>query len=47
MDALKGTANYPVIKVRGQEIEKTEEPVIEEIPLTIYLNGKELVTMLA
>ena len=47
MDAFKGTANYPVVKVRGQEIVKTEEPVIEEIPLTIYLNGKELVTMLA
>ena len=47
MDALKGTSNYPVIKIRGQEIVKTEEPVVEEIPLTIYLNGKELVTMLA
>jgi len=47
MDALTGTVNYPVIKVHGQEIVKTEEPVIEEIPLTIYLNGKELVTMLA
>ncbi|WP_094604799.1 Sulfur carrier protein FdhD [Sporomusa silvacetica DSM 10669] len=47
MDALKGTSNYPVIKIRGQEIVKTEEPVVEEIPLTIYLNDKELVTMLA
>ncbi len=47
MDALKGTNNYPIIKIRGQEIIRTEEPVVEEIPLTIYLNGKELVTMLA
>lgn len=47
MDALKGTANYQVVKVREQELFRTEEPVVEEIPLTIYLNGKELVTMLA
>lgn len=47
MNALKGTSNYPVIKIRGQEIVNTEEPIVEEIPLTIYLNGKELVTMLA
>lgn len=47
MDALKGTVQYQVIKVRGQELLTAEEPVVEEIPLTIYLNGKELVTMLA
>jgi FdhD protein len=47
MEALKGTGNYPVIKICGQELVRTEEPVVEEIPLTIYLNGKELVTMLA
>lgn len=47
MDALRGTSKYPVVKIQGQEIVKTEEPVVEEIPLTIYLNGKELVTMLA
>lgn len=47
MDALKGTTNYPVIKIHGQEIITAEEPVVDEIPLTIYLNGKELVTMLA
>lgn len=47
MDALKGTANYQVVKIRGREVKTTEEPVIEEIPLTIYLNGSELVTMLA
>lgn len=47
MNALTGTTNYPVIKIRGQEKVKAEDPVVEEIPLTIYLNGKELVTMLA
>lgn len=47
MDALRGTATYQVIKIRGQNVTKTQEIVIEELPLTIYLNGKELVTMLA
>ncbi|WP_425060576.1 Sulfur carrier protein FdhD [Sporomusa carbonis] len=47
MDVFKGTACYPVIKIRDGEVTKTEEQVVEEIPLTIYLNGKELVTMLA
>lgn len=47
MNALTGTDKYSVIKVRGEEVVRTEEPVVEEIPLTIYLNGQELVTMLA
>lgn len=47
MDALKGTAQYQVVKIRGQDVKVEEEPVVEEIPLTIYLNGSELVTMLA
>lgn len=47
MDALRGTDTYQVIKICGQNVTKTQEPVIEELPLTIYLNGKELVTMLA
>lgn len=47
MQALKGTANYQVIKIHGSDVARTEEPVVEEIPLTIYLNGSELVTMLA
>jgi FdhD protein len=46
-DALKGTAKYQVVKFRGSDVTNTEEPVVEELPLTIYLNGKELVTMLA
>ncbi|WP_371371585.1 formate dehydrogenase accessory sulfurtransferase FdhD [Sporomusa aerivorans] len=47
MDALRGTANYQVVKIDGQNVTRTDEAVVEEIPLTIYLNGKELVTMLA
>ncbi len=47
MGMAEGTARYTVIKVRANDIIKTEEQVIEEIPFTIYLNGKELVTMLA
>ena len=47
MDALKGTSNYQIVKIDGQDIIRTSEAVVEEMPLTIYLNGKELVTMLA
>lgn len=47
MNACKGTTNFQVVKINGQSIENVDEPVIDEIPLTIYLNGKELVTMLA
>ncbi len=46
-DALKGTTSYQVVKYLGETVKKTAEPVVEEMPLTIYLNGKELVTMLA
>lgn len=47
MDALKGTGCYQVVKIRGRDVTTVVEPVVEEIPLTIYLNGSELVTMLA
>lgn len=50
MDALKkpihGTINFPVIKICNGTITATEEPVVEETPLTLFLNGNELVTVL-
>jgi FdhD protein len=49
MSVFPGTIFRPVIKITGKnkEITTINEPVIEEIPLTIFLNGQELITMLA
>ena len=49
MSCLSGTISYPVIKIDGKshEIIKVEDPVIEEIALTLFLNGHELITMSA
>ncbi|HWR39511.1 MAG TPA: formate dehydrogenase accessory sulfurtransferase FdhD [Patescibacteria group bacterium] len=47
MSESQKTINYPVIKINGQEKVVMQEPVVEEIPLTVFLNGKELITMLA
>lgn len=37
---------YPTIQYKDGVVQAKEEPISEEKPLTIYLNGKELVTML-
>lgn len=37
---------YPTIEYKNGTMQATEEPISEEKPLTIYLNGKEIVTML-
>jgi FdhD protein len=37
---------FPVIKVRNGTASEADEIVVEEIPLTIYLNGQEFVTVL-
>jgi FdhD protein len=42
-----GAILQTLIKVTGKEIEQVEEAIAEEIPLTVYLNGQELITMLA
>ncbi|BBB89821.1 MAG TPA: formate dehydrogenase accessory sulfurtransferase FdhD [Methylomusa anaerophila] len=47
MDIPRGTALHQVIKLNGTEAAAVEEPVVEEVPLTVFLNGKELITMLA
>ena len=41
-----GTVKFPVIKVDYGKILTAEETVVEEIPLTIFLNGNELLTVL-
>jgi FdhD protein len=49
MSFSPGTTSRPVIKVAGNNKETItiDEPIIEEVPLTIFLNGQELITMLA
>jgi FdhD protein len=42
-----GARMYPALKVAGGEVRPGEELVIEEAPLTIFLNGRELITVLA
>lgn len=37
---------YPAIRYKNGTMQAMEEPISEEKPLTIYLNGKEIVTML-
>ena len=46
---LPGTISYPAIKVSGKnkEIAAVDESVIEEMPLTIFFNGHEMITILA
>lgn len=45
-ETKRGTQIRPLIKVTGTDFCETEDLIIEEAPLTVYLNGKELVTML-
>lgn len=49
MNIPLGTISYPVLKIFGgnKDIITTDEPIVEEAPITIFLNGKELITMLA
>lgn len=41
-----GIQVYSAIKVQQDQVKRIEQPVSEESPVTIYLNGKEIVTML-
>ena len=49
MTRLSGTISYPVIKIDGKnnEIIRVDDPVIEEIALSLFLNERELTTMSA
>ena len=40
------TIDYSVIKVMGHQVSVTEDVVVREIPLTIYYNDEELITVL-
>ncbi|MBP2653250.1 MAG: fdhD [Firmicutes bacterium] len=46
MKLAEGTVLTPVVKIAGDHLAETEDVIVEEMPLTIYLNGQELVTML-
>jgi len=40
------TLTLPIIKVRGRDNRQTEDTVVREIPMTIYFNKEEIVTVL-
>lgn len=40
------TQTFPVVKIKGNSREAVEDLVVEEVPLTLVLDGKELVTLL-
>jgi len=46
-DLPNGAILQTTLIVTGKQVEQIEEAVSEEIPLTVFLNGQELVTMLA
>ncbi len=43
---MAGSKKVPVLRLSGQGFSRTEAEVAEEAPLTIVLNGRELVTLL-
>lgn len=43
---INETAIYPVIKAIESKIEKTEDIVVRETPLTVYFNDEAIVTLL-
>ncbi|HZK25463.1 MAG TPA: formate dehydrogenase accessory sulfurtransferase FdhD [Oscillospiraceae bacterium] len=36
----------PILRINGERQESFDDPVVREVPLTIYLNGQEFVTLL-
>ena len=44
--SVPGAVNFPVKKVCHDTFITIEDPVVEEVPLTIFLNGQELITIL-
>ncbi|MDR1701740.1 MAG: formate dehydrogenase accessory sulfurtransferase FdhD [Sporomusaceae bacterium] len=49
MNAHPGIAYYPALKKTeaGEREKINNEPIIEEVPVTIFLNGQEITTLLA
>ncbi|MBP1764056.1 MAG: Protein fdhD [Firmicutes bacterium] len=45
-EALPSIETYPALKVVDEQLVPVQERVSEEEPITVYLNGKEMVTML-
>lgn len=43
---IEGVISVPCIQVKGQHQETVERTVIEETPLTLYVNGHELATLM-
>ena len=43
---MKGTKEYEIVRVRGEEVYKDEDYVIVEHPFTIFLNDSEFITLL-
>lgn len=37
--------NYEIVKIKGDKIISAEDQVVREVPITLFLNGKEFVTM--
>lgn len=37
---------YPILKVQGHSIVETEDPIVQEVPLTLYFNEEEIATLL-
>jgi len=42
----KNTETFPVLRVTDGERNQIEDMLVKESPLTIFLNGQELVTLL-
>ena len=34
-----------IVKIKGDKILHTEDPIVREVPVTLFLNGREFVTM--
>jgi FdhD protein len=43
---FKDTITYPILKARGSVVQPTEDIIVREIPLTIFFNNEEIVTVL-
>jgi formate dehydrogenase family accessory protein FdhD len=42
----KETITYPILKAQGSVVQATEDIIVREIPLTIFFNNEEIVTVL-
>ncbi len=40
------TVAFPIVKIRGGDCRQTEDKIVREIPMTLYFNKEEIVTIL-